>query len=209
MSPTSALITFGLAAAVLTITPGMDTMLVLRTAAVEGSRRAVSALLGICCGLLIWGLAVALGVGALMAVSSFAYTVLRWVGAAYLVWLGLTLLRHSHQTPLIDSAPLANGGSPKWFTRGLMTNLTNPKVGVFYVTFLPQFVPPGVPVAPFIVLLAAIHIAEGILWLMLLIYATRSTARLLRRPAVTRALDRFTGAILVGVGLRLAVEGRR
>ncbi len=87
--------------------------------------------------------------------------------------------------------------------------LTNPKVGVFYVTFLPQFVPPGVAVAPFIALLVAIHVNEGVLWLMLLILAARSMARLLRRPAVVRVLERLTGAILVGFGLRLAVEGQR
>ncbi len=86
MYPTIALLTFALAAAVLTITPGVDTALVLRTAAVEGPRRAMAAAFGICCGLLLWGLAVALGIGALLAASFLAYTVLRWVGAAYLVW---------------------------------------------------------------------------------------------------------------------------
>ncbi len=206
MSPTIALLTFTLAAAVLTITPGMDTALVLRTAAAEGPRRAVSAVFGICCGLLLWGLAVALGVGALLAASSLAHTVLRWVGAVYLIWLGLTLLRRPHQAPHIDAVTLGHRGSANWFARGLLTNLTNPKVGVFYVTFLPQFVPPGVPVTPFIALLVAIHVAEGVLWLTLLAFATRSLASLLHRPAVARALDRLTGVILVGAGLRLAIE---
>ena len=210
MSPTIALLTFALAAAVLTITPGVDTALVLRTAAVEGPRRAVSAAFGICCGLLLWGLAVALGIGALLAASSLAYTVLRWVGASYLVWLGLTLLLHPHQeAPSIDGVLLAHGGTAKWFARGLLSNLTNPKVGVFYVTFLPQFVPPDVAVAPFIALLVAIHVTEGVLWLMLLILATRSIARVLRRPVIVRVLERLTGAVLVGFGLRLAIEGRR
>ncbi len=210
MYPTIALLTFALAAAVLTITPGVDTALVLRTAAVEGPRRAMAAAFGICCGLLLWGLAVALGIGALLAASFLAYTVLRWVGAAYLVWLGLTLLLRPHQEAAsIDAVPLAHTRAVKWFARGLLSNLTNPKVGVFYVTFLPQFVPPGVAVAPFIALLVAIHVTEGVLWLMLLIVATRSIARLLRRPAVVRVLERLTGAILVGFGLRLAFEGRR
>ncbi len=154
-------------------------------------------------------MAVALGIGALLAASSLAYTALRWVGAAYLVWLGLTLLLRPHQAPCIDAVALAHRATAKWFARGLLSNLTNPKVGVFYVTFLPQFVPPGVAVAPFIALLVAIHVTEGVLWLMLLILATRSMARLLRRPAVVRVLERLTGAILVGFGLRLAVEGQR
>jgi threonine/homoserine/homoserine lactone efflux protein len=210
MSPPIALLTFTLAAAVLTITPGVDTALVLRTAAVEGPRRALSAALGICCGLLLWGLAVAIGIGALLAASSLAYTALRWIGAAYLVWLGLTFLLRPHQeAPRLDAAPVRLGGRAKWFARGLLSNLTNPKVGVFYVTFLPQFVPPGVAAAPFIALLVAIHVTEGVLWLILVILATRSVARYLRRPAVGRALERLTGALLVGFGLRLAVEGRR
>jgi len=210
MSPTIARLTFAVAAAVLTITPGVDTALVLRTGAVEGPRRAVSAAFGICCGLLLWGLAVAFGVGALLAASSLAYTVLRWVGAAYLVWLGLTLLLRPHQEVRdIDAVPLAQPSTMKWFARGLLSNLTNPKVGVFYVTFLPQFVPPGVAVAPFIALLVTIHVAEGVLWLTLLIVATRSIARFLRRPAIVRVLERLTAAILLGFGSRLAFEGGR
>ena len=210
MSLTIALLTFLAASAVLTVTPGLDTALVLRTAAVEGPRRAASAAVGICCGLLLWGSAVALGLGALLAASYLAYTVLRWLGAAYLVWLGLSLfLRPRREAPGSDAAPLADGGRAKWFVRGLLSNLTNPKVGVFYVTFLPQFVPSGVAVAPFIALLVAIHVIEGVIWLGFLILATRSVSRSLLRPTVTRALDRLTGGVLVGAGLRLAVEGRR
>lgn len=97
----------------------------------------------------------------------------------------------------------------KWFARGLLSNLTNPKVGVFYATFLPQFVPPGVAVAPFIALLVTIRVTEGVLWLTLLVVATRPIARLLRHPAVVRVLERLTAAILVGFGLRLAFEGLR
>ncbi len=82
-------------------------------------------------------------------------------------------------------------------------------MGVFFVTFLPQFVPAGVAVAPFIALLVAIHVTEGVLWLALVILMARSIARLLRRPAVTRPLDRGTGVVLIGAGLRLAAEGRR
>jgi threonine/homoserine/homoserine lactone efflux protein len=175
MNPTVALLTFLAASVVLTVTPGLDTALVLRTTAVEGPRRAAFAALGICCGLLLWGLAVALGLGALLAASYLAYTVLRWVGAAYLVWLGLSLLlRPRREAPGTDAAPSGDNGDAKWFARGLLSNLTNPKVGVFYVTFLPQFVPSGVAVAPFIALLVAIHVTEGVIWLGLLIVATRS-----------------------------------
>jgi threonine/homoserine/homoserine lactone efflux protein len=87
--------------------------------------------------------------------------------------------------------------------------MLNPKVGVFYVTFLPQFVPAGTEVATFTVLLAAVHATEGVLWFGLLVAATRPLTGLLRRAAVVRALDRLTGSVLVAFGLRLAFEERR
>src|SRR5262245_38373356 len=92
MDTTSALIAYCIAAGLLTVTPGIDTALVLRTAAVEGARRAVQAAAGIVCGCLVWGIAAALGVGALLAVSETAYTVLKTAGAIYLMWLGATML---------------------------------------------------------------------------------------------------------------------
>jgi threonine/homoserine/homoserine lactone efflux protein len=209
MSPTVALLAYVAASAVLIVTPGLDTALVLRTTAVEGPRRGAYTAVGICCGLLIWGLAVALGVSAVLAASHVAYLVLRAIGAVYLIWLGLSLLlRPRVKTPVLDTTPPADRGTTAWFVRGLLSNLTNPKVGVFFVTILPQFVPSGVAVGPFIALLVTIHVTESVLWLGLLIVATRSIAQLVCRPAVTRTLDRATGAVLVGAGLRLAAEGR-
>ena len=210
MTATTAIVAFALAAALLTVTPGLDMALILRAAALAGPRRALAAAAGVCCGLLTWGLAVALGLGALLAASHLAYAMLRWAGAAYLFWLGLNaLLRPRGHADLPEVAPAARDSAKRWFARGLLCNLLNPKVGVFYVTFLPQFVPAGVPVAPFVVLLVTIHVAEGIPWLSLLVLATRPLLALLRRPAVVRALDRLTGLVLVGFGLRLALEQRR
>ena len=207
MTPTVALLAFALAGAIITITPGLDTVLMLRTVVLEGPRRAAAAGLGICCGLVLWGLIVAFGLGALLTVSTLAYTVLQWTGAAYLLWLGLDLLLNPRQDALqTDATQTLRGGGGHWFVRGLLTNLLNPKVGVFYVTFLPQFVPVGVEVKPFVIALAAIHILEGALWFALLIAAARSMSCWLRNPAVARLLDRLTGAVLVGFGLRLAVE---
>lgn len=206
----TALIAFTLAAALLTVTPGLDTALILRAMALAGPRRALAAAFGVCCGLLTWGLAAALGLGALLAASQLAYTALRWAGAAYLFWLGLNaLLRlRSHADPS-ESVPAGQESIGRWFTRGLLCNLLNPKVGVFYVTFLPQFVPADVSVASFVALLVSIHVAESILWLSLLVFATQPLLTLLRRPAVVRALDRLTGLVLIGFGLRLAFEQKR
>jgi threonine/homoserine/homoserine lactone efflux protein len=212
-----ALLAFSLAAGLLTITPGIDTALVLRTAAVEGPRRAMLAAVGICCGCLMWGLAASVGLGALLAASRSIYTALRIGGACYLIFLGTKMLVRKHHSAVAEDDTLpepASGNSievsaSRWFVRGLLTNLLNPKVGVFYVTFLPQFIPRGVPVTSFSMLLAVIHAAEGILWFSLLTLATRPISRWLRRPPVARTLDRATGTVLVGFGLGLVLDNRR
>src|SRR5262249_37715155 len=94
------------------------------------------------------------------------------------------------------------------FARGALTNLLNPKVGIFYVSFLPQFIPAGVSVAPFTLLLGAIHAVLGLIWFLTLIAATRPLTQWLRRPAVVRRLDRMTGGIFIAFGVRLAIESR-
>jgi threonine/homoserine/homoserine lactone efflux protein len=128
------LLAFAAAASLLTVTPGVDTAIVLRTATLEGRRQAVLAAAGICLGCLAWGVAVSLGLGALLQASELAYTVVKFAGAAYLIWLGSRLLfkpRASFDSGP-DEAPAAASGQAFW--RGLLTNLLNPKVGVFYVS---------------------------------------------------------------------------
>jgi threonine/homoserine/homoserine lactone efflux protein len=212
-----ALIAFTLAAGLVTITPGLDTALVLRTAAVEGGRRAFLAGLGICAGCLTWGLIAAFGLGALLAASAAAYAALRWVGAAYLLYLGGRMLLNAQPrntgsgSDAIDiAAGITSHTSPKtWLIRGFVTNILNPKVGAFYVAFLPQFVPVGADVLSFTVLLATIHALEGMVWFGALITATRPLAAMLRRPSVVRALDRIVGGVLIAFGLKLILDVRR
>jgi threonine/homoserine/homoserine lactone efflux protein len=201
MSPLEqSLVAFTLAAALLTVTPGLDTALVLRTAAAEGARRAFATSLGICLGCLAWGAVVAVGLGMLLQASELAYMALKFFGAAYLLYLGLRLVfARRSDAAKAEAAPRAN-----WFARGLLTNLLNPKVGAFYVSFLPQFIPAGASVEFTTLLLAAIHSALGLLWFALLIGATRPLARALRDPALIRGLDRATGAVLIFFGLKLA-----
>lgn len=218
MSVTSSLLAYLVAAAVLAITPGMDTALVIRTGTVEGPRRAMAAALGVVLGCLVWGGAVALGLGVLLVASQLGFTVLKWVGAAYLVYLGgkllfrprkrLDLPEQTAGSPSERVAPEAKSAASGWLVRGFLTNLLNPKVGVFYVSFLPQFVPPGVSAAPFIFLLAAIHAVIGLLWFALLTAALTPLSRQLRKPAVVRWLDRATGGIFVAFGVRLALTQR-
>jgi threonine/homoserine/homoserine lactone efflux protein len=219
MTPATALLAFSVAAILLTLTPGLDTALVLRTAASTGARQALMAGFGVCLGCLAWGAVVALGLGSLLMVSTLAYDALRYAGAAYLFWLGAKLLwnarpgaRGTAAAPA-DEAPqtaLPSGADAplRWFTRGFLTNLLNPKIGVFYATFLPQFIPAGVSVLGFSLLLAGIHAAMGMAWFAVLVAATRPLGRWLARPSVKRAMDRVTGLVFVAFGLRLVLERR-
>ncbi len=205
MTPT--LIAFLITAGVVTISPGLDTALVLRTAASEGSRQAAFAGLGIALGCLGWATLVAAGLGALLIASRLAYDVLRLVGAAYLIWMAFNLLRHPRRT-IQPGIPQARIGQSA-FARGALTNLLNPKVGVFYVSFLPQFVPAGAPVGPYVMMLGLIHALQGMIWFTCLIMATHSLSRWLQRPGVVTWLDRSTGGLFLLFGIGLALESRR
>lgn len=210
MTLTDSLVSFTFAITLLTLTPGLDTALVLRTAASEGSKKAFQAAMGINAGCLVWGAVVALGLGALLTASQLAFDVLKWVGAAYLCWLGLQMLIKprnalSAEVPAEANTAKKNGN---WFIKGLFGNVLNPKVGVFYVTFLPQFVPTGYPVAAFTFGLAMIHVLIGTLWSSTMIAATRPLSRWLQRPAVVRTMDRLTGTVFIAFAVRLATSKR-
>jgi threonine/homoserine/homoserine lactone efflux protein len=206
-SASGLLIAYIAAASLLTITPGLDTALVLRTAVTRGAREAAFTGMGIAAGCFAWAVLVAFGLGALLAASTLAYSALRWIGAAYLLWLGYKMLRFPRRAFVAEAAPAA--GTRKSFPTGLLTNLLNPKVGVFYVSFLPQFVPAGVRVAPYMLILGAIHALLGLVWFTGLIAATRPIARYLSKPSVVQMCDRLTGGMFVAFGLKLALDSRR
>lgn len=202
------LLSFLVAAAILTVTPGVDTALVLRTCLVEGRWAALKASAGIALGCLAWGAAVSFGLGALLQASEGAYAVAKGLGAAYLLWLGLGLLLRPRQgIHLTPETAQPSGRHAFW--RGLLANLLNPKVGVFYVTFLPQFVPVGAPVAAFTLGLACLHVALSLVWFALLLAATAPMSRYLQEPRWVRWLDRMTAGVLITFGIQLAVSNAR
>ncbi|WP_248750089.1 LysE family translocator [Pseudomonas sp. MWU15-20650] len=206
MSITDNLLAFTFAATLLTLTPGLDTALVLRTATVEGKRQALQATLGINAGCLLWGAAVAFGLGALIAVSEVAYNLLKYCGAAYLAWLGLNMLvrpRRSLSPPAADGKARSN-----WFLKGMLGNVLNPKVGIFYVSFLPQFIPPGHSLIAWTFGLVSIHVVLGLVWSLVLIGATQPLSGFLRREKVIQWMDRTTGMIFVLFAARLAFSKR-
>ena len=202
------LIAFLAAAGLLTITPGLDTALVLRTAAAEGPRRASFAALGIAAGCLGWAVLVAVGLGALLAASPVTYAVLKWIGAGYLVWLGARMLLKPRRAFDPAAPPGGRASDGAAFLKGALTNALNPKVGVFYVSFLPQFVPSGAPVGPFVLLLGVLHVILGLVWFACLIGLTRPISTALRRSGLVQALDRLTGGVFIAFGVGLAIHNR-
>jgi threonine/homoserine/homoserine lactone efflux protein len=189
-------------AALLTITPGVDMALVARSALARGRRAALCTTGGIVSGLLVWGAASAAGVAALLAASATAYDVLRLVGGAYLVWLGVRALLGAGDRPL-DGRDAGRRARSSYLT-GLASNLANPKIVVFYSTVMPGFIPAGADVLAWSLVLAGIHAAMGLVWLSAYAWALHRARGLLERHRVRRALDRATGAVLVALGLRLA-----
>lgn len=214
MSTTQALLSFSLVALLLTVMPGLDTALVLRTSIVRGRRQAWAAAFGIGAGCLAWGVAAAVGASALLAASHTAYRALTLAGALYLVAFGGRLLwsslrRSSVGVPLVEEGRETRSRSLVGaFAAGAGTNLLNPKIGVFYVATIPQFIPEGASHLFMGVLLAVVHNAIGLVWFAVVITGSGWAGRWLGGRTVVRITDRVTGAVLVAFGIRLAASAR-
>ena len=202
---------FTLVAAVMTISPGADTFLVVRNSLRGGRPDGWLTVAGICSGVFAHALLSALGVSAILAHSSQAFFVLKIAGAGYLAWLGFQSLRSGIRgaptQPAVEAAA-SRVPARRSFREGFLTNLLNPKVIVFYLALLPQFISPGDAVLPKSLLLAAIHFAEGILWLGFVAWAVDRSRRFFLRPALRRWMDAVCGTILIGLGARLALAQR-
>ncbi|WP_328944346.1 LysE family translocator [Streptomyces sp. NBC_00250] len=211
MEPTTALWSFALVVGLLTLTPGLDTALILRTSALGHRARAWGVVLGIQTGTLLWGALTSLGVTALLTASQLAYDILRWAGAAYLVWIGAQMLRNTFRgLPAAGEADeghaTAEDSVAAGWRQGTLTNLLNPKVGAFYVAVLPQFLPTGGDHFTMGLLLTGEHILLGLLWSTVLIAFARLLRDQLRRPRARRYLDRLTGTVIAAFGVRLALS---
>jgi threonine/homoserine/homoserine lactone efflux protein len=204
----AALVTFSLAAALIVLLPGPDTLVVVRNLIRGGRRGATLTVLGVLSGLAIWVGTAALGLAALLRASRDGYTALRLVGAVYLVWLGVNSLRaraaaHADEITATSPTKLLGVG----YRAGLATDLLNPKVGVFFVTFLPGFVPSGHAVGSTSLVFGAIFVIETAAYFALLLMLAGRITRWMSQPAIRRRLDRATGLVLIGFGVRLASEG--
>lgn len=201
---------FALVAGLVTVTPGVDTLLVLSTASRHGAGRGLLTAAGTISGLYCWGLVAATGASAVLTANTGAYTALRIAGAAYLVWLGLkallSVLRPGSAAQAVDSTA-ANPVLPRRraYARGLFTNLLNPKIGVFYLSLLPQFIPADAAALPAGLLLASVHAVEGLAYLGLVSLLAHRAGAWLRRPRISRVLDALCAAVFLGFGARLAL----
>ncbi|MDQ7993507.1 MAG: LysE family translocator [Propionicimonas sp.] len=209
MTLAQSLLGFALVAAVMTVTPGLDTVLVLRQALRDRRSVAFATGAGISVGVLLWGMAAAAGLAALFVASEVAFTVLRLTGVGYLVWLAWGYFRAAFTgTPgldLDDPGPVRTG---VWegFVRGLLTNLLNPKIAVFYLTVLPIFLPVGVPPVLGGVALAGVHAGLGLAWFVLVILGARAAGRLLRQRRWARVVDGAAGTALAGFAIALGLS---
>jgi threonine/homoserine/homoserine lactone efflux protein len=202
-----AVLAFVGAATLIVLLPGPDTLVVVRSILRGGRRQGTLTALGNLCGLTLWVIAAAVGLAAMLEASEVGYAALRIVGACYLVYLGVQAWRSRGTVEQPgDSGEPRRSVLGTGFRAGLLTDLFNPKVGVFFVTFLPGFVPDGASVLWTTLLFGAIFIAlTALYWVVLLGLAGRVTAWM-NTPTIRRRLDAATAAVLVAFGLRLATE---
>ncbi|MBK8448043.1 MAG: LysE family translocator [Micropruina sp.] len=210
MTFTQALLGFAAVAAVLTVIPGLDTTLVLRSALVRGGGYAFATALGIGTGALIWGAAAAVGAAALLAASEVAYRLVTLGGAVYLVYLGVMLIVKSFRAHALSvDGDTTDAPASRWhgFLTGVWTNLLNPKIGAFYLATIPQFIPAGASPLGMGLLLAGVHDLLAVVWFALIIAGASYARRWLANARALRVIDRIAGVTLVGFGAKLAVQG--
>jgi threonine/homoserine/homoserine lactone efflux protein len=191
----------------LSVTPGPDMAVVTKNALAHGRRGVILTTTGIALALAIWVSATAVGLSAVLRSSSDLLLILKLAGAAYLAYLGIRTLVESRRRPadLLSATPPA-APAHVIFRQGFLSALTNPKLGVFFVTFLPQFVNPGQALLPRLLMLGLIFAVIGWTWLNLYgIFVTR-VRDVITAPRVRQWMERVTGVVLLGFGARLAAE---
>ncbi|WP_395405431.1 LysE family translocator [Pseudoduganella sp. UC29_106] len=203
----------------LNIMPGPDSLLIMTRSATQGWRAGCSAALGIGTGTMVHVLAAALGLSALLATSATAFTVVKWVGAAYIVWCGIGMLRarmrggdeasDAHAVSDVDAAAgAARLTYRRIFAQGFLTNVLNPKVALFFLAFVPQFISADSPnKALAFVILGCIFNFNGMLWCNgLAVFTAFASAKLKLKPLVSLWLNRVTGGLFLALGVRLALS---
>jgi threonine/homoserine/homoserine lactone efflux protein len=191
----------------LALVPGPDVAVVTRYAFSSGRDAAVRAALGVVVGLMFWGSLTVLGLAALLAASAEIYTAVKLAGAAYLVVMGARALWHSREPHSLSRAQ-AGGATARPMRAGLLTNLLNPKIAVFYTSVLPSLVPRGAPAAVWLAALVLTHAILSLMWLSGYAVVFSRGRSMLTRPRARQLLEAMTGAVLIAFGIRVAIEAR-
>lgn len=203
---------FVIAITLLSISPGVDTLLVIRNTARGGIRDGVATSIAICCGLFVHATISALGISLILLQSAWAFHMLKLAGAAYLIWLGLTsLLAARRGTPLPVQGVLSSASPvPVWqpIKEGLLSNVLNPKTVVFYMAFLPQFIAPSDPALLKSLWLAGVHFVIANIWQIAVVLMVGGASKWLASARFAQILNAATGMVLVAFGIRLALEQR-
>jgi threonine/homoserine/homoserine lactone efflux protein len=198
------LVSFSGIAVLVSVTPGPATALVVRSAALHGRRESLHVVLGNSTGILLWALASVLGISALVAASETAFVVLKVVGAVVLVVLGARAVLGDRRPQTAEGR--ASGRSA--YGNGLVTSFANPKLAVFFVALFPQFVPDGASVLPTTLAMAVLLIAVDLVYFTLLALVVARARRSVVGSRLARRLERVTGAVMIGLGVRVAFETR-
>ncbi len=210
----SQLFTFIVATLLLTITPGIDTFIVIRNVLRGGWRDGVFTSFGICTGLFFHATLSACGLSIILVHSAFLFNSVKTVGALYLVWLGIiTIYNATKNHKTIEFAQRHSSFKPakfgKSFREGLLSNILNPKPAVFYLAFLPQFIGPADSVFVKSMLLTSIQFAIGIVWLVTLSFTIFRIKHYLTTGSTRRILNTISGSVLIAFGIKLGIQGTK
>jgi RhtB (resistance to homoserine/threonine) family protein len=195
----------------LNLLPGADTMYILGRSIAQGRNAGFMSVFGISTGGLVHTWAAALGLSAILAASSFIFSAVKWAGAVYLVYLGIQMIRSRNSEMYADAGEMKEAGLWTVYRQGLLANLLNPKVAMFFMAFLPQFVAQDHASSPLpFLLLGSVFILTGTLWCLFVAFVAATASKTLRtRSRPIQIARRVTGLVFVGLGIKLAVEGRR
>jgi threonine/homoserine/homoserine lactone efflux protein len=200
---------FLIAITILTLTPGLDTAVVIRNTSRSGIKDGCVTSFGICSGLFVHATFSAIGISAILLQSAQAFQVMKWVGAAYLIWLGVSGLRATFKGEAglsVDRIAVSEFDAKRSLREGFLSNVLNPKTAVFYLAFLPQFIDPYY--SPFVqsITLAGIHFILAMIWQCSIAGAINSAKQLLQSSNVIRWMEGLTGVVLIILGLKLLLE---
>ena len=198
---------FIFACVLLIILPGPDTAIVTKNTVVAGRKGGMQTMLGSCVGLSFHTIAAVAGLSAIIVKSAVAFTILKYVGAAYLCYLGVrTLMNMRTKKAQVEEEVLVEAKGNSHFKQGFITNVTNPKVAVFFLTFLPQFLAPGADAFWSFLVMGIIYAVLTFTWFFFYVVLLDKIRNFMKRPSTQASIEVLTGVVLIGFGIKLAFE---